>query len=453
MDQQQLLRQAEESRIAAGAATSLPRAYYRGDHRIALASKQFTNPFREVIQGICDNQVKLVVDTTSAHMRVEGFEVSDEQGGADVAQVVQQVWERSRLDVTQRQDIFRPEQVDGGVVLLAWTDADGAVRFWVKPIDQVIVKESTESPGKVVYAADFYQREDGQDGVTVYTPDEVRAYARARGGRWQLDGEVQPNPLGVVPVAVLGDRTSDATPLIPLNDMLNKSLMNLVVAGEFYTLSQRVAVGLDVELDDETGEPIAPFKTGPDRVLVVPPNEKDVQPVSIFDLPGQDPSPMLAEQESLRVAISRLSQTPAHLLNQSGSAPSGESLKTAMAPFLEKIADKQAYIGAGLSRVAGYAYQLTVLTLTGVLPAFPIVSVVWEGNTVGEPTAAERAATDKTRADTLAILAAAGVPVNLLLVRVMGWSEDEAAAAAASMIAVEAARFEAQARALDLGQL
>jgi Phage portal protein, SPP1 Gp6-like len=450
MTPQALIDAAAKTRSQTTGRVSLARQYYKGEHRIALASKQYTNPFRNVVAGVKDNQVKLVVDTTSAYMRVTGFECQDTP---EVADVVEAQWKRSGLSVSQRQAIYRPEQVDGSVVLIAWPDGEGKVRYWAKPADQVIVKESTETPGKVLYACDFYTDDNGRTSCTVYTPQEVRPFSRATGGRWELTGDVQVNPLGAVPVAVLGDAISDVDPIIPLNDLLNKSLMNLVVAGEFYALPTRVALGFDVgDPDPETGEPTAPFKTGPDRVLVVPPTESGEQAPSIFDLPGQNPTPMLAEQESMRTAIARLSQTPAHLLNQTGQMPSGESLKTAMAPFLEKVADKQAYIGAGLARVAGYGYQLEVLLTTGTLPAFPLVDVVWEAPSVGEPSETETATATKTQVEAVALLVTLGVPLAVALAKVMGWDAEDIAQAAEGAAAQEAARLEAQAHALDLGQ-
>jgi hypothetical protein len=152
-----------------------------------------------------------------------------------------------------------------------------------------------------------------------------------------------PNPYLEVPVFHVGNNTregdwgrSELRDVIPLQDALNKACTDLMVAMEYGAFPQRWAVGLQSGFPDPVSGKIRnPFVSGPGEVWTLP-NGGSFGEFNVAQLGG-----FIEVQDSFDKKISNVARIPTHWLNMgSGDAPSGESLKTAEAPFIAKLSDQ-----------------------------------------------------------------------------------------------------------------
>jgi hypothetical protein len=131
--------------------------------------------------------------------------------------------------------------------------------------------------------------------------------------------------------------------VVPLQDGLNKSVVDMMIAMEFASFKQRWVIGLEVEYDEQTGEPVEQTAKnyGVDRLLsFADPDTK----VGQFD--ATDLSQFLKVQDKFWASVARVSGTPLHyFLITQGDFPSGEAMKSAEARFVKKISDRQKAFG------------------------------------------------------------------------------------------------------------
>ena len=120
---------------------------------------------------------------------------------------------------------------------------------------------------------------------------------------------------------------------------------------------QRWAINIDIPVDPDTGQPIAPFKPGVDNLWAMRRPDPDevaeygdkVPSPSFGQFPAADLRPyieMIREEVGQMASISR---TPYHyLLGEPTSVPpSGESLKSSEAPLVKKIGAQAIHFGEG----------------------------------------------------------------------------------------------------------
>jgi hypothetical protein len=170
-----------------------------------------------------------------------------------------------------------------------------------------------------------------------------------------------PNPYGVVPVFHFGNNagigefgTSELTNIIPLQDGLNKSICDRLVAQEFIAYPQRWATGLEIDKDPTTGAPIPPFIPGVDRLWGV--EDADVK---FGEFAQARISEFIAGEVDWLHKIAAVSGIPLHyLVHQSGGWPSGESMKTAEARLIAKVMDRQLAFGNVWENALAFALRI-----------------------------------------------------------------------------------------------
>jgi hypothetical protein len=305
-----------------------------------------------------------------------------------------------------------------------------------------------EVPGRVVLAVKVWRELDKTVRVNVYRPDVVERYfyrgedgmpADAKKLSPLADDPVVSNPWGQVPVfhfpanAGIGEHgRSDLADVRPLQDALNKTLADLLVAQEFIALPQRARIGVEPNIDPVTGRPIPPNQ-GPGAVWDIANPDAAVQQFATPEV-GQ----LIAAAEALRMEISRVSRVPAHLLGLAGTAyPSGEALRLAERPMVARILDRQRTWG----EVWGDALHLALRM--GGLPDAVADSVVVEWADASPVTEAEKLANAET-------LRRIGAPLSEVL-RYLGYEDAQVAGILADADAEAAAATETAGLMLDRG--
>lgn len=365
------------------------REYYDGDQPLAFASDSFRSAFGSLFRAFAYNRCATTVDAIADRLQVSGWESGD---NAALAETCDALWTRNQGDALQG-TVHVEALRCGDSYVIVWPDADGIARMNAQRADlcSVVIDPETEV---TQIAIKIWRVETGEDKgrwrLTVYEPDLIT--------RWITTGKPDqrprklagfvpyadeqgpaetPNPLGIVPVIHFAnnalfpcdDGQSELRDVTPLQDGLNKSIADMMVAGEFLAYPQRWAVGIEPQVDPATGQEVETFRPGLDRLFMVADAQARFGEFSAIDM-----TQFTVMHDAWDAKISRVSRVPVHWLGMTGNFPSGESLKTAEAPFVSKIRDRQIGYGMRWSQVMRMA-----LAFEGVGPeASDGVMPIWK---------------------------------------------------------------------------
>lgn len=256
--------------------------------------------------------------------------------------------------------------INGDAYIIVWPDASGRAAMYPNRAASCVVFYDEEVPGKIVRAAKYWLTHDNRTRLNIFYPDRIERYISQKqsetpanskdlvpvsGDRHRtsdLEAGITPNPFGVVPVfhfANNGDigslGVSELAAAMPIQDGLNKSVLDMLVAMEYSAYRQRWVAGIEVETDSSTGELIAPFKAGVDHLWI------SENPDARFgDFESANLEQFLKVKDGFRIDMASVTGTPLHYLQpQTKSVPSGESLRRAETRFLSKVRDRQAAFG------------------------------------------------------------------------------------------------------------
>jgi hypothetical protein len=346
-------------------AYQLARNYYEGKHRLAFASEKLKSAFGRLFTAFADNLCPTVCETVKDRLKLDGFTVSSSQSVTD------ELWRRNRLKIRASQ-VHLDALIDGDAYVILWPDPQGVPTFYPNRATAVVTEYDDEQPGYIIKAAKAWQDRGGKYRLTLYYRDRVEKYIsreKAQGGmpdradafvpvqtlgeRWPLD-----NPYDKVPVFHFGNRasigslgTSELAEAIPVQDALNKSIADMLVASEFYGVPQRWAIGLEGDLTPEQAKKKYPLLAGG----VWGSTSKDAE---FGQFSAADISKYIEITETFRKEIARVSRTPMHYFALEGIMPSGESLRVAESPLTKKVEDRTEAWGAVWSDAMRFALQI-----------------------------------------------------------------------------------------------
>lgn len=425
-------------------------AYYDGDHDLSFASPKYETAFGRLFRNFSYNRCAAVVDAHADRLFVESFDCAEESDDA-VEEAARLIWQANRMD--RRQDeVYTESLMMGDAYLLVWPDPEtGMPTLWPQRARDVRVRYSDETPGLVTMASKAWRTDDDRIRLNVYLPDRIERYVTdgtRKPGQplearlfvaWDGDrtGPVVANPYGTVPMFAFANNArtgemgrSELRDILPLQNALNKSLMDLMVTQEFAAFSQKVIIGIETDPDPyASADPIAAagneqqlrnFALGVDRILTI---ADPAAKIAEFSAAALQQFTEVAEAWDTR--ISRTSKVPVHYLSLSGSFPSGRALRTAEAPFVAKLEDRQRAFG----NVWEDAMRLA-LRIAGVQPPMGEFSVVWRS-------AAPMAEEDSW--DIVLQMVAAGIPVEVAVKEELGWDDDQVMRLAGALESARAA--------------
>jgi hypothetical protein len=341
--------------------------YYDGNHSIHFATDKWKSQFASLFRRLSDNLCQVVVDAPAERLQVESFGVEEGGGsGAEtITQTAGQIWQQNRMDV--RAGVVHREALRAGdAYVLVWPDVDGRPVFWPQLASLCTVAYDQEYQGRQLWAAKLWlDYSTRRIRLNMFYPDRIEKY-ESSSAYAQLTEIPQsagvfrpyesepvepwplPNPWGIVPLFHFANNAwmsvfgrSELRSIIPLQDALNKTLADQLIAQEFMAYPQRWVVGLEVELDPVTGKARPPFEPGADRLWAAA-NEN----IKFGQFNAADLKQYLEIEESLRLEIARLAALPPHFLTQwVGRPPSGEALRASESRFVKKVQDRQAEYG------------------------------------------------------------------------------------------------------------
>lgn len=386
-------------------------AYYAGTQPLAFLAPEAREALGSRFGRMASNVPRLAVTALAERLRVTGF-----RRGGSPSPELWAAWTRNDLD--QLAGVAHREALAlGRSYVTVWAGADGRAQVSIESARQMT---TLHDPGTRQTVAAVKRWEDGRRSHAVlYQPDRITRYVSSAPGAVApafTVAEVIDNPLGVVPVValrnsdrLLDDGVSEMADLIPLVDALNKALADMLVASEYFARPRRWATGIELVVDEDTGEAENPFPEG-HRMMV---NE---DPAGKFgSLPAAD---LGAYEAAVRVILGQImavSALPAHYVGVFGNNPaSADGNRSAEASLAARAEARQATFGRPWEAVA----RLMVAVETGADPASVEVAVTW-----ADPTTRSIA----QEADAVVKLHAAGIlPTTYALAR-LGYTDDEVA--------------------------
>lgn len=408
--------------------------YIDGDHDLEYATEKFSSAFGPLFRAFSYNRCGMVVDAHADRLLVESLSSDDMP---DLGELANKEWHANSMRAREGH-----AEVDsfglGDAYVIAEVDPNASptrVHYWIQDPREVRVKYSSRVPGELEIGAKAWRDDDGYVRLNVYHPDRVERYI-TRDKTESLpsnadmlerydrpeDGEpwtFRLNVTDTVPIFHIPNngRTgeygrSELEPVIPLQDALNKTLMDMLVAMEFAAYPQRYIIGAEPE-NEKQRKQFEAFQVGLDRILTIFAPDAKAGEFGVANV-----TQFLAVAEFWDAAISRVTKVPVHYLGMSGEFSSGVARRLAEAPFTAKIEDRQASNGQVWHDVARYTVRSHGYD---VEPG--IIQVNWRpAAPIAEEERLERAA----QMDML------NIPLEIWALDALGWDQDKVAKALAA---------------------
>jgi len=380
--------------------------YYDGDHDLAFATEKFQNTFGTLFREFALNLCPVICDAVRDKLRVTGFSIEDGHRNAgslpasersedtqagSLRSDTRSIWQRNRM-ATRAGEIHKEALKNGDAYAIVWPNAAGEAVIYPNRAASITVAYDDDAPGRIVWAAKMWLTADKHTRLNLFYPDRIERYiSRTQGEAPSLDAKdfallssgsgfrvssselknaepatrnAEPfaiaNPYGIVSVFHFANNAdlgmagrSELDAAIPVQDGLNKSVLDMLVAMEFSAYRQRWAAGIEIEYDAD-GKAVAPFTAGVDHLWITE------NPQAHFgDFEAAELEQFLRVKDSFRVDMASVTGTPLHyFLQTAGDFPSGESLKKAETRFLAKVRDRQESFGQVWADVMQFALRI-----------------------------------------------------------------------------------------------
>ncbi len=334
--------------------------YYDGRPKLKFVTKKYEEGFGAMLRGVSDNWMALVVDAAEERLHIDGFRVGDESAGDKPAW---EIWQRNSLDADSEL-LHRDALVTGRGYAMVWYGTDGAEITVEEPTDVIVAYQAGSRRTREAALKAWTDEWTGRVYANVYLPDAIWKFEAPAPGegvgvesvRWtpRAGDEMVANPLKVVPIVEFrnrprtnGSARSEIEDVLSVQDQINKLVCDMLVASEFAAYPQRYAAGIEPDVDPDTGEEKPPFKAAIDRVWTTGDPETKFGQFAAADLGNY----VKAIENRVQSLASRTRTPPHYLLGQSGSFPSGESLKATETGLVAKVRSKARHFGESWEEV------------------------------------------------------------------------------------------------------
>jgi hypothetical protein len=339
------------------------REYFDGEHNTQLTERQ--RDYLSLAKGedFRANYCKIVVNALAERLTVIGFDLGEE---AELGEAVTQWWQWNRLDAQQNM-VHTAALRDGDSYVMIDYDNDRK-----RPIISFEMAYNGEHGVECVYGDDrskplfAFKRwcsidEDGDpvERLTLYTASEIAYYVEGEGGQWEQDGTPKPWRPGRLPVVHFKNDdqgynygNSELHDIIPLQNALNKAIIDLVAAAD------TTAFRIYWMLGDDPSE----LEIVPGSWVWSPRPPSGEEPVAVGMFPGEDLSHLIEFKDTFTLEMARISQTPVSYFQAGGQRAAEGTLKQEEVGLVRK----------GMRRTVtfGNAWEDVVLTAIAVHNAY-----------------------------------------------------------------------------------
>jgi len=376
------------------------RDYYEGDQELNFSTEEFIDTFGLQFADLRSNWMGVVIEAMEERLDVQRILMRNEAGDVeeDLSDDIWRVLLENEMEQLQN-DVYNGALVEGRSYALVWPDDFNpeVPRVDFQRAQNMIVTYHPEDIKVIDRATKRWTTPDGGQRLTIYTRDFLYKYKLdptgdvdpedivPRDTGWQQfeiaeSGDPTwplPNPFGEVPIVEFWNRSrkSELRDLVPLQDALNKTMRDMMIANEYQ--AQNI-----IYLVTSNEEPDGGWKASPGTVWHIQPEvdfEGNSMDVQVGTIDASNPDNFIATMETFLQHIAAISRTPAHYFYLSskqggrGDAPSGEALRVAETGLLKKVQKTQELWGLRWMRVA----RFVTMALGNFDPEVPLI-----GNTV-----------------------------------------------------------------------
>jgi hypothetical protein len=376
------------------------RRYYDGDHDVMLTERQKAFLELTASQEFSANYCSLVVDELERRMTVSGFEADGNRELGGESGQLWKWWRLARMDSKQSDTHLAATRDGDAYVIVSWDQVRGRPAFHANMAfdgsEGVKVHYSDET-GEVEFASKRWVIKLGEDvartRMNLYYPDRVERWV-SDGKGWEpysSDGKddimswINPRtraPLGV-PVFHLKYKPagyrwgrSILEDVIPMQNALNKAIVDVIAAADTTGFRLYWATGTDLLDDDE--EPIS-IHPGTWIVATAP-------DARVGYMPGEDLRPLIEVVDMCKVSIAQVSETPMHLFQVSGQNASEGAQKQQEVGMINKAEKLGISIGNFWEDCMGMAIKLSNAFDNTSYPEDLILSTNWADMEVRDKT-------------------------------------------------------------------
>lgn len=330
--------------------------YYEGRHPLPLAHEKVRATFHRMLSRCRANWVALVIDAVTERLHVEGFRLDSPNADNDAWDL----WQRNELDA-ESELVHNEALVTGETYVTVWSDPDDPQVPLITPehASQMIHEYDPGHRRRLAAALKVWIDDwTGQKMATLYLPDGIHKFRAPKDGtEWSVREDSLPNPLGVVPVAVFRNRPrlltggrSEIGDLLDIQDRINKTIFDRMMAAEYSSYRQRYSIGMEIPRDED-GNPRAPFEAAVDRLWMAEDPE-----VRFGEFSATDLGPYIAAVEADINAMAAISRTPPHYLLGAMVNISGDALKAAESGLSSKAHSRARQFGESWEKVIRLAF-------------------------------------------------------------------------------------------------
>ena len=331
-------------------------AYYEGSQAEIFPSLRWNRLLRNQGTDFRFNFARTVVDSVLNRTEIANVVAPDERAN----EMINEFWEQNDLEIDAN-EIHKRALVYGDCYAIVWPDEDGTLSInYNSPLTTVVIYDD-ENPRKKSYAAKMW--EVGVDNqkmlkLNLYYADRIEKYETFGSIEVVVPGtgftlvEVVENPWGEIPVFHFRTAKQYGIPehydAYGPQDAINKLIVTHMYTVDYQGAPQRYALasggnGAEFEdFDDDAAqrENLGALKNGPGELWYL----KGVDKVGEFS-PADHRAFTEPVKDFVR-SMASLTNTPLHYFEKTGNIPSGEALRTAEAPLLKKVADRQVSFGS-----------------------------------------------------------------------------------------------------------
>jgi len=402
--------------------------YYDGDHPLMYTASRLDEIFKGLDAVFTQNWCAVVVDSVNDRINLKGITFADT--GAQTAWDA--LWNEHEL-AAESDDAHLAAQVVGESFIIAWKNATEDVAEGEVAADEELqvfyndprlchVQYDPENPHRKAWAAKWWDDALGYKRITLYYADHLEYYRSTSKastlesinafkplvGADGQDASMADNPFGEIPVFHFRPQRrkviSDQKNAIPIQNGVNKLLVDMMVAAEFGAFKQRWVIS-NATISGK-------LKNAPKIIWELPAGDGQGQQTQVGEFSATDLENYLKAIDNLAGSLSSITRTPKHYFVTQGGDPSGEALITMEAPLVKKAQDRIDRFTPVWKSLAAF-----IMKLNGSEVAESAITPVFDDPRTVQPVT--QAEVRKTSKD-------AGIPLRTLLRR-EGWTKQQLA--------------------------
>lgn len=295
------------------------------------------------------NFCQLIANAPANRLSVVGFRFGESEGDEDAWRI----WQRNHLDADQWL-VYSTALSTSTAYALVWPDEAGEPVITPEDPSQTIIAYRPGSR-RVREAALRSWDDDTSTFVVLYLPGGIYKWTGPIGSsamaEWRPSTDRSwpvPNPLGVVPVvefpanrrltgAMYGGGRSEFEAVIPIQDRINKTVFDRIVAGEFQAFRQRYVVGWEPPTDpDGNVDTMTAYRSSASRLMSFVGEDGDSSKVKVGEFGQVDLGPFLEAVKADVEQMAAITQTPANYLLGQITNISSDALVASESPLIMK---------------------------------------------------------------------------------------------------------------------